>query len=1191
MTIHSRSGAHQPVLPYHPSFFCSLLERLLPFCCQHLSFVTRYTQSHRRSFRPFDTEHINGAGAYLSFAFESKLIPLIAIMFRQNQGSLDRKPSKAGSKNGLRAIASKLKPDLKLAVDTDVSRHHGYMPKQVFPRDESCSHGVEDTCPRPPIPTCPGRHHAIGQSLRSQLENRTGEQDGRAGANRAECNTFAHRFGLPPRPDIYRSKPVEDNLHGTNSLAAPPLHNRIRGLRPSPLTLDISPSDRVIPIGISIPSASISNHTTSPLASTPEPHPDAGNGHEATTPTIVITPARESFDLKPPTYHFLGDHNRRPASSVYSRYTNCAPRTTHDAATPPVPPLPLFAQQPRKQTVPESRATLFEDLGTARSQQATLSVCTVFEEDEQMQQPQSAKDLRTPKMRSIKRQSTLPTPRRSRGWWNVITSPFSARSNIHFWRSPSDDTPERNAILEDAGTMGVADVAHVFRDAADLDEPLSAPDTQKSVTGRCVSKCLPKRSITAPGALDPSCHRVNIYRIPSQGAAAAYYDESKHFPSLIIDPSDASSRSIFEDDSPLTDVCACENHRHIPGHDKQHALGHAGVTENDSNGASTNAGEAGDSAQARTLRSPFDDTHAIRDPVDSPITPPRTLFTSPTADELQSPSPAQSTAGAKNRAVTNARLSTASYTPVMEDAHAATMVGPRSAHGEQMAVFIPPSRAPSPTSDRVESEPAVANSALDQAGVMRESLAYDSTQAPVRPPMHEREGSRGLGISNSELDLFPPPKPLSEKPRLGTDRFGQLVIVHEKDDRLAQPAHRRFLWPIIAAVVSLLLLMVVLLVVFVPRTHSDNPVQAQWLNLTGFPALPTGVATVVQPKKTRDNNQCIDPPTLWSCSVPQSQQSDSEPESTNALPDFRFEIRFRNHTLENSTALAPATAHSPSGPAFVQSRLRTRSAWSQTLYWPSPAPPSKSDQLALGSSVDGLSEPYNGEETPFYLSLLDPVQLGTMRKRDETTQAEPSNPYPYPSPSNASSTAIPKPRLLPNGRPGPELAYPFARSQPLRLYNRGQDDEHYGFSTYFDKSVPVTNSTASPSSTTNTTNAGLTLASSPEDASALCTFTQTRLHVQIWTGRDVSALNVTPSTAVVPASNSSANVFDAAGSFPYAVTISLDRHSGPDVKGKGVFCWALDDRGKVVGDGVRLSQPMGDVEKRDDGQCGCRWDS
>jgi hypothetical protein len=1159
-------------------------------------------------------------------------------MFRLNSTSGDRKPSGSSSKSGIKAITSRLKPELRLAVDTDVSRHQGAVPEQVFPYEtRSQRRSVSQTAS-----ILSQRRKARPAGLKRHLENRDNPEAGLArsdslGGHAQSCT------GLPSRPDVNKHPCAgDDNTELGNNLAAPALHSRVRGLRPSPLNLvDISPSDRAIPIGLAVSSAAISDHTTSPLTATPRIYSPPNYGHEAVTPTIIVTPAREDFDPTPPSYLSLHDPNNRIASSIYSRYTNCAPRTAQYAATPPVPPLPLFARQPLKQTVSESKLPTYEESRSATSHKATLSVCTVFEEDEHLQPPTSARSFSGLKIRSLKRQSTLPTPRRSRGWWNVITSPFSARSNGLFWRSPTDESADRTPILGDASAMGAAEISwgdpfETSKEIHDL-SPQSAPATRLCAVPGSESRSMPKRSITAPGALDPNADVMNIYRVPSQGAAAAYYDQTRHFPSLLIDPAHAIPRSVFEDDSPLTDVCACERHRHGSASDRiatSDVDGSKRASTCSKNSQSTAHGVAVIDAD---LKSPFDDAHVIDDQRSSPLAPPRAIFTSPTVTELLSPSPIRGTPSREpSDAACVPRESIENLTPVIEDAHVATVVGPRSSNGEHRAVIIPPSRAPSPPGDIIEPQ---------QAAIVARSIDTPETvNVPVqatrddgyRPPMHPREASRGLGISSSQEDLFPPPKMLCEKPRLATDRFGQLVIVTEKDERPVQPWYRRFFWLLVTACVSLLLLFVVLLIVFIPQTHAVNAVQAQWLNLTGFPPLPTGVSTVIQPKKTLDKSQCVDPPTLWSCAMPQTQLAR---EDKSTLPDFRFEIRFRNHTLENTTALVQAANYSStSGPASVRSQLRARSSWSQLLYSPNPTPPSKTDQLALGSNTDNITAPYAGEETPFYLSLLNPQPIPQVQKRSESASNSSStheipNPYPYPHPSNTItnskskpkpiSTKIPKPLLTPNGKPSPQLLYPYATAQPLRLYNRGQPDEHYGFYTYFAKTALVANVSSASASIPKRQVSNSTLTTTPPQsasvAQALCSFTQTRFRVQIWTQRPgssslASMLNFTTS-AFTPAAQSSANEMRFPGSFPYGVSISLDRESGPQGdEGKGVFCWALDEGGRVVGEGIRVDGVKGgsgEVERRDDeveverrgeegpkgpegpegGKCGCGWES
>ena len=103
----------------------------------------------------------------------------------------------------------------------------------------------------------------------------------------------------------------------------------------------------------------------------------------------------------------------------------------------------------------------------------------------------------------------------------------------------------------------------------------------------------------------------------------------------------------------------------------------------------------------------------------------------------------------------------------------------------------------------------------------------------------------------------------------------------------------------------------------------------------------------------------------------------------------------------------------------------------------------------------------------------------------------------------------------------------------------------------------------------------------------------------------------------IPAWRSSANKMRAPGSFPYGVSLTLDREGGGEDGGsKGVYCWGLDEEGGVVGEGVRVPEEIvgvvgveerevgedgeGDVgsgeggggsRSTSDGKCGCRWES
>lgn len=352
-----------------------------------------------------------------------------------------------------------------------------------------------------------------------------------------------------------------------------------------------------------------------------------------------------------------------------------------------------------------------------------------------------------------------------------------------------------------------------------------------------------------------------------------------------------------------------------------------------------------------------------------------------------------------------------------------------------------------------------------------------------------------------------------------------------------------------------LLLLVVLLVIFVPpRQNKGMAVEAAWVNLTAFPALPTGISTVIQPSTAKADSGCVSSPSLWSCDVPASSSNTYGIEDQS--PNFRFEIQFRNGTLPNNETQLAKRSRSPA----LAGAIVRRDSWTSYLYKAQPQAPSKDDQLFLGQYTDNNDQPFNGETTPFSLSLLDPRELqatSSIRKRQ-------SDPYPYPtgstantkSSSNATTEAgknIPRPALKPNGEPQNTTLFPFVKAQPLRLYNRGQPNEHYGFYSYYDRSIFATSALEGSART-----------SSVNNASAVCTWSQTRMHVQIWTRKPaVATLDDPVPLRGLPAVNSTANDMVAPGSSPYRVTVTLDRHGGK-AKEKGVYCYGLDERHRVL---------------------------
>ncbi|PKY07170.1 hypothetical protein P168DRAFT_315689 [Aspergillus campestris IBT 28561] len=379
---------------------------------------------------------------------------------------------------------------------------------------------------------------------------------------------------------------------------------------------------------------------------------------------------------------------------------------------------------------------------------------------------------------------------------------------------------------------------------------------------------------------------------------------------------------------------------------------------------------------------------------------------------------------------------------------------------------------------------------------------------------------------------------------------------------------KRRWYMVIAFLFVLIVLASLLLAILLTRKGDATPIQSQWLNLTGYPPMPTGIATIAGPEAHKQDSGCITPSALWSCALPNEQHETNKPYAADE-PNFRVEIRFRNGTYPNSTTVAS----SPSD------RLRSRGT--AELFNPSPLPPSLKDQAFVGNTTDGNSAPFAGEETPFFITLLSTTQpKSQLSRRDSNTthgadddnknddnenddkKEDDTNPFPD------IDTLIPSPSTDPDGTAASATLYPLPSSQPIRLYNRGQDTEHYGFYTYFDRSIFL-DSIAVLTGSKNDTDSDSPGGPSKADARVRCTWSQTRFLVQIWTkpskghlldrspSPSSSARPSTTTSHTSPSSSSSATDFSRPGSFPYPVTITLDRHGG-NAASKMVYCYGME---------------------------------
>ncbi|PIB00809.1 hypothetical protein CB0940_01539 [Cercospora beticola] len=823
---------------------------------------------------------------------------------------------------------------------------------------------------------------------------------------------------------------------------------------------------------------------------------EAAYGLEVATPRIVITPARDEFRSS----QAQQVKGRRPASSVYSRYTNCMSTST----APPVPPLP------------------FTGTGSAglKSRFSAVTATTTFEDVSPLEATEKPCPLPTP---------GLPTPRRSKGWWTIL-SPFSAKSTIQsFWRSPPP-IAERTPVLHDAAAMGEADPEVMESEASRArgDARYSAPCEGRTVS---MSEKVPQRSLTSPAALHGTPKSFDMYFIPSTGLAAAYFDIARRFPSWY--PQEDQDRSMVS-----------------PGWSPSQSVY---TSPHGKDGHSSDAIDADD--VKNTAQGTQDKT-----PPEGTLSPPAmsgakgAIFTTPSADELRTPPVVRSTpARGMTQTTDTSFMSPLSATPEIQQAHLGMPIGPTSSFGEQKQIAV--SRAPTP-------------SALDETVLLHKEEEYIPARSPPEPKSvtrmrvtHTRQDSYGLGISDGgKNELFPPPVYVEERPQLVTDRFGQLTVRSLGDDKPRPPWYRRHIWLLSLFAGVLLLVLIILLVIFVPQKHSDVAVEASWLNLTGFPAIPIGVSTIIQPKMKKSRDTCVKGP-IWSCSAPSSA-------ATGDLPNFRLEIRSKNMTT---------------------SKLAKRSSWKDYVFASLPAPPGDDDRKYLGRTTDNVSEPYDGEETPFYISLLDAVALQPSSKLLKRSSNF-SYPYPTTSASNdddhddpdddkkikidtSAASNIPKAAVKLDGKPGDSTLYPFVTAQPLRLYNRGLDTEHYSFYTYFDRSIYIDNSESSGSSQSRNTsnNNNITTNVPLSSASAVCTFSQTRLSIKIWTRRGLlnNATISSSTNGSTVAGSSTANSMSFPGSFPYHVTVTIDRHGGLSAKDKAVYCYGIEEETEIVDSSVK----------------------
>ncbi|KAI1120006.1 hypothetical protein F5Y10DRAFT_142661 [Nemania abortiva] len=413
---------------------------------------------------------------------------------------------------------------------------------------------------------------------------------------------------------------------------------------------------------------------------------------------------------------------------------------------------------------------------------------------------------------------------------------------------------------------------------------------------------------------------------------------------------------------------------------------------------------------------------------------------------------------------------------------------------------------------------------------------------------------------------------------------------------------RRICLGVLGGVIAAIILIVVLVVVLTkhamsPSTshrsqsspdkshHSSAP--NYWLNLTGFPPMPTGVLTVAGPQNPVAVSGCFTdetPSTAWSCALPKEDQDSVDPYKPNQ-PEFIFQVQFDNNTraLWKLADKAGKTGTDHEDYVFDNG------------FTPDPAPPSLEEMRFLGNTTDDIqSDRKEGEPTPFFISLLSAIDKAIgpdilTRRQGNAIGGSPGNG----TLGFNFSDLLPPPELNPDGTGAPARLFPLPVQQPVRLFDRDLPTEHYGFYTYFDKKIYMVNSTHRDPADEE---GGVPIA----DAHSLVTFAQTRFLVKMWTrmqnttqllGSGDPSVNTTATPSVQP------------GSMPYPVTVIEDMHGGDQSKKMdfsfGVFSNMQIDRADAKGiianigfNGTvvnsRINGPDSSLGGVDGGTGGCR---
>ncbi len=1001
----------------------------------------------------------------------------------------------------------------------------------------------------------------------------------------------------------------------------------------------ISPSDRPIVIGISIPSTRLEEYALSPQSAAPV----SGDANKVnpTTPTIVVTPARMEAPWSSSPQDSKALNARRPVSSLYSQPTPYVTTREREEDIPAVPTLPLgaaYLQGPYEPLQSESYLSGKPDTSTPLQSGMKMERVKSFATDEVADTDNESQSVTRGRSFSgdsrlaiMSRASidTVATRHRSRGWWNVITSPFLMRSStVMTRRSPIElekhpELPSRAQAAALSGEQARRDHLEKGFSQSEISSPdlksghtsiwtdMTEWEAQRGRTGDSVDNS-PTASRTGhkPQESSATIPFVMVGGI-SGGAAADYYEACRH---------DATNTTPFyECNSHTIRPFAQQGGEEMPGCAPGARGGHNPFFQERCDRFAAAFGQAiSPRARANSDTTEIDEDDADLSPnVHEAVVAPVVRAPLPVAAPLRRTSQ-RDVAG-------KLEINAIPEVPEMRNPgmHRATPPGPppyspprRTTNFPRYVAVMPPGHETAARDQRPQIPGPVSvqmQQATSSRGGNMVSEAASVTEGRTRM-INNGSSNRTATDPATQITLadLEPPSQMHGKKEARRQEPERGIIQTKKTTgpsrgrgcltnrgcltkhRPASRARRKW-YLVLTGVLVAMIILIVVLATMLTRKGDNTPVQSQWLNITGFPPIPTGISTIAQPDAVNENSGCVQPATLWSCALPKEQQKTVVPNDPDQ-PNFRLEIRFRNGTtIAHWARKAKRNYRLKAGPVSAGSlirlqALRVRDAFTDALYTPSPANPRLEDQIFLGNTTDNTTAPFEGESTPFFITFLSPSPVTSSRllKRQDASGTNTSNSFPD------LGSAIPPPDVSPDGSAAAANLSPLPVSQPLRIYNRGLPTEHYGFYNYFDRSIFLKSKVLLNSSSTSTGtvvddgNGG----SEKSGARVRCTWAQTRFLVQIWTNKGnasplLSGPNGTRNTTTAQSSStagnasnpttSSANDFNRPGSFPYPVTITLDRHGG-DITKKMIYCYAMDDN-----EHIDASQKKLQLEARDFG--------